>query len=48
MLFRIDGSRSYPNVKLVPILSIWGHIAGLGINATDNDFLNKTIKEFLR
>lgn len=36
------------NVKLVPIPSVWGHIAGLGINATDNDFLNKTIREFLR
>ena len=37
-----------PNVKLVPIQSVWGHIAGLGINATDNDFLNKTVKEFLK
>jgi|SRR5689334_6867018 len=26
------------NVKLVPIPSIWGHIAGLGINSTDNEF----------
>lgn len=37
-----------PNVKLVPIDSVWGHIAGLGINAPDNDFLNRTIDEFLR
>jgi homoserine O-acetyltransferase len=36
------------NVKLVPIPSIWGHIAGLGINSTDNEFLDKTIKAFLR
>ena len=36
------------NVKLVPIPSVWGHIAGLGINATDNEFLNKTITAFLR
>jgi homoserine O-acetyltransferase len=35
-------------VKLVPIDSVWGHIAGLGINAPDNDFLNRTIGEFLR
>ncbi|MEO8631284.1 MAG: hypothetical protein ABI612_24795, partial [Betaproteobacteria bacterium] len=36
------------NVKLVPIPSIWGHLAGLGINPEDNDFLNKTIKDFLK
>lgn len=37
-----------PNAKLVSIPSIWGHIAGLGINVADSDFLNKTIREFLR
>lgn len=36
------------DVKLVPIPSIWGHSAGLGINATDADFLNRTIGEFLK
>jgi homoserine O-acetyltransferase len=37
-----------PNVKLVTIRSIWGHLAGVGINATDNEFLNRTITEFLK
>ena len=36
-----------PRVKLVEIPSILGHIAGGGINAEDNDFLNRTIKAFL-
>jgi homoserine O-acetyltransferase/O-succinyltransferase len=36
------------NVRLVPIPSIWGHIAGLGINETDNAFLNRTISDFLK
>jgi homoserine O-acetyltransferase len=35
-------------VKLLQIPSIWGHIAGLGINATDNDFITKAIKDFLK
>ena len=37
-----------PLVKLVPIPSIWGHLAGLGINPTDNNFLNQTMKDFLK
>jgi homoserine O-acetyltransferase len=41
-------ARFIPNARLVPIPSIWGHIAGLGINAPDNEFLNETIKGFLR
>lgn len=41
-------SRFIPNVKLVPIPSLWGHSAGLGVNPVDNDFLNATIKEFLK
>ena len=36
------------NVTLVPIPSIWGHIAGLGINTPDSEFLNQKIKEFLK
>lgn len=36
------------NVKLVSIPSVWGHSAGLGINAADNEFLNQTIKDFLK
>jgi len=37
-----------PQVKLVPIPSIWGHIAGLGINAPDNEFIDKSIRDFLK
>lgn len=36
------------NVILVPIPSIWGHIAGLGINTPDSEFLNQKIKAFLK
>ena len=36
------------NVTLVPIPSIWGHIAGLGINTPDSEFLNQKIKAFLK
>jgi homoserine O-acetyltransferase len=41
-------ARYIPNVKLLPIPSIWGHIAGLGINAADSEFINRAIAEFLR
>jgi len=41
-------SQFISNAKLVPIASVWGHIAGLGINTADNDFLNRTIDEFLK
>jgi len=41
-------SQFIPNVKLVPIPSLWGHLAGLGVNPTDNEFLNATMKEFLQ
>ena len=36
------------NATLVQIPSIWGHIAGLGINAPDSEFINQKIKEFLK
>lgn len=36
-----------PNVEFVPIISIWGHLAGIGINLEDNDFLNDKIGSFL-
>jgi len=29
------------------IPSLWGHLAGLGANPEDNDFINHTIKYFL-
>jgi homoserine O-acetyltransferase len=41
-------SQFIPNVQLVPIPSLWGHLAGVGANPADNDFLNATIKEFLK
>lgn len=37
-----------PNARLVPIPSIWGHIAGLGINPEDAAFLNRMVRDFLR
>jgi homoserine O-acetyltransferase/O-succinyltransferase len=37
-----------PNARLVPIPSVWGHIAGLGVNAEDAAFLNRMIRDFLR
>lgn len=43
-----EESRYISNVKLLPIPSIWGHIAGLGINGADAEFLNKSIKDFLK
>ncbi len=36
-----------PKVEFVPIPSIWGHLAGVGINPEDNDFLNAKIGSFL-
>ena len=36
------------NVKLVAIPSVWGHIAGLGLDKADRDFLNRTITAFLK
>jgi homoserine O-acetyltransferase/O-succinyltransferase len=35
------------NVEFKPIPSLWGHLAGAGINQEDNDFLNKSIRAFL-
>lgn len=37
-----------PGARLVSIPSVWGHIAGLGINPEDAEFLNRTIRDFLR
>ena len=37
-----------PNARLLPIPSVWGHIAGLGINPEDAAFLNRAIRDFLR
>lgn len=35
-------------VKVVPIPSVWGHLAGLGVNGPDNEFINKAIVDFLK
>ncbi len=39
-------ARFLRDVRLVPIPSIWGHIAGLGINPEDNAFIDARIREF--
>jgi homoserine O-acetyltransferase len=36
-----------PDVEFVVIPSLWGHLAGLGLNEHDNAFLNERIKTFL-
>jgi homoserine O-acetyltransferase len=40
-------ARLMRRVTLKPIPSIWGHLAGLGIDRADRDFLNQTIRAFL-
>ena len=36
-----------PSVTFEPIRSIWGHLAGSGINPEDNKFIHDQIKSFL-
>jgi homoserine O-acetyltransferase len=36
-----------PNAKLMPIPSIWGHAAGLGVYPPDNQFIDAALKELL-
>jgi len=36
-----------PNAELRPIPSIWGHVAGLGINPPDNAFIDAALQELL-
>jgi homoserine O-acetyltransferase len=36
-----------PNAELRPIPSIWGHVAGMGINPPDNEFIDAALKELL-
>lgn len=36
-----------PNAELRPIPSIWGHVAGLGVNPPDNEFIDAALKELL-
>lgn len=37
-----------PNAELRPIPSIWGHVAGMGINPPDNEFIDAALKELLQ
>ena len=36
-----------PNAVYRPIPSIWGHLAGIGMNPEDNDFIDAAIQECL-
>src|SRR5215510_1211909 len=36
-----------PHAELRPIPSIWGHVAGLGVNPTDNAFMDATLQALL-
>jgi homoserine O-acetyltransferase/O-succinyltransferase len=36
-----------PNAELRAIPSIWGHVAGLGINPPDNEFIDVALKKLL-
>ena len=38
---------SMPNAELRPIPSIWGHAAGLGLNRSDNEFIDGALNELL-
>ena len=40
-------SRSIPFASLKVIPSIWGHLAGAGINQADVDWMDKTVADFL-
>lgn len=36
-----------PNAELRPIPSTWGHLAGRGVNPTDNEFIDAALNELL-
>lgn len=36
-----------PNAELRPINSTWGHVAGLGANPPDNEFVDAALRELL-
>ena len=36
-----------PQAELRPIPSIWGHVAGLGVNPSDNAFIDAALRELL-
>jgi homoserine O-acetyltransferase len=41
-------SQFMSRVSLVPIPSVWGHEAGVGTNSADNQFIDTTIRAFLK
>jgi len=41
-------SRCIPRVTFKVIPSAWGHLAGLGVNAVDRDWMDQAIVEFLK
>jgi homoserine O-acetyltransferase len=36
-----------PNAELRPLISIWGHAAGLGVNRSDTKFIDTALRELL-
>jgi homoserine O-acetyltransferase/O-succinyltransferase len=47
LLFVSNESQFIRNVSLTPMPSLWGHSAGSGGNAVDNDFINVQVRRFL-
>lgn len=43
----IEEAKYIEQVRVVPIPSVWGHASGLGVNKSDNDFINHQLKSFL-
>src|SRR5690606_6026146 len=43
----VEEARYISNVKVVPVPSIWGHAFGIGVNKTDNEFIDHQMKSFL-
>ena len=41
-------SQFIPSVEFVVIPSLWGHLAGSGLNSDDNEFINDQIERFLK
>jgi homoserine O-acetyltransferase len=43
----VDEAQYISDVRVMPIPSIWGHASGIGVNKTDNDFIDYQLKSFL-
>ena len=50
-LFQVEDSEvettQMPNAEVRPIPSSWGHLAGLGVNPPDNEFVDMALNELL-